>query len=266
MRSLVKHVLLKGQPEFATRSGHLVRAICLALVPLLCAVLVSTAPAFAREVTGQQGYIWDSRDTSDPRSCLAAMSEAIEAYDADAFDRRVAIESIAGDVFAELEAVSQDENLSQWLPPVITLMASQGVFTNVLTSSFLAGEVREFVLYGVGSGAFAGNMTKDYQSSSVLAPLFSLVSMGRKEIRSVGRPERLDRNRMRLSFAVYDYDNSNTYAVQGVFTKVSDGWKLTSIENLRDLILQIGVESQQGMVLKQTPGHFSRSSADRQAA
>lgn len=243
----MRHVLLKTHPWFETWSGHCVRAICLALVSVLCAVLCCAVPASAWEVREQHGHIWDSGDSRDPRSCLAAMSEAIEAYDADAFDRRVAIESLARDVFAELEAVSRDENLSRWLPPVVTLMASQGVFTNMLTASFMAAEVREFVLYGVGSGAFAGNMTKDYQSSSMLAPLFALVSMGRKEIRDVGHPVRVDRNRMRVPFTVYDFDNSNTYAVQGIFTSGAEGWKLTGIENLRDLILQVGVESQQDM-------------------
>ena len=72
--------------------------------------------------------------------------------------------------------------------------------------------------------------------------------MGRKEIREVGVPKRVDRGKMRLSFSVYDYDNGNTYAVQGIFSSVSDGWQLTGIENVRDLIIQIGVESQEGMV------------------
>ena len=149
------------------------------------------------------------------------MSNAIETSDAAAFDKRVDIQGIARTIFFELEKASNDEQLSRWLPPVVTFMASQGALTNSLTIGFLTGEVREFVLYGVGSGAFAGSMTREYESSSILAPLFSMVSMGRKEIREVGVPKRVDRGKMRLSFSVYDYDNGNTYAVQGIFSSVS---------------------------------------------
>ena len=221
----------------------------------LCVVLllgVADSDTYAAQGHGHGAahgyYIWDEHDTRDPRSCLAAMSNAIEASDAAAFDKRVDIQGIARTIFFELEKASNDDQLSRWLPPVVTFMASQGALTNSLTIGFLTGEVREFVLYGVGSGAFAGSMTREYESSSILAPLFSMVSMGRKEIREVGVPQRVDRGKMRLSFSVYDYDNGNTYAVQGIFSSVSDGWQLTGIENVRDLIIQIGVESQEGMV------------------
>ena len=148
----------------------------------LCVVLllgVAGSDTYAAQGHGHGAahgyYIWDEHDTRDPRSCLAAMSNAIETSDAPAFDKRVDIQGIARTIFFELEKASNDEQLSRWLPPVVTFMASQGALTNSLTIGFLTGEVREFVLYGVGSGAFAGSMTREYESSSILAPLFSMV-------------------------------------------------------------------------------------------
>ena len=234
------------------RTSWLRHAACLlTLCVCLCAAFASAGSEAWAEPGhghGHAGYIWDERDTRDPRSCLAAIGNAMENSDANAFDRRVDIEGIARTIFYEIEKASKDEQLSRWLPPVVTFMASQGALTNSFTMGLLTGEVREFVLYGVGSGAFVGSMTKDYESSSILAPLFSMASMGRKEIREVGQPRRVDRGKMKVPFSVFDYDNGNTYAVQGIFTSVSDGWKLTGIENIRDLIIQIGVEAQEGMV------------------
>ena len=64
----------------------------------------------------------------------------------------------------------------------------------------------------------------------------------------MGVPVRVDRDRMRLPFAVHDHDNGNTYRVVGIFTVTSGGCRLTSLENVRDLIIQLGLESSDQMV------------------
>ena len=180
---------------------------------------------------------------SDPRQCLERMQKAIDAGDVRAFDGLVDIEGIAMDVFAELEAASRDEKVSKLLPPLLTLLASQGALTNPLASGLLAKEVREFVLHGVGSGAFAGQKVENYESSGMLSPLFGLVSMGRKEIHGIGVPMQADNGRMSLPFQVRDHDNGNSWPVRGLFAKTADGWRLVGIQNLRELVIRMGVES-----------------------
>lgn len=188
-------------------------------------------------------------EANDPRYCLERMQKAINESDARSFDELADIEGIAKDIFAELEAASKDEKISKLLPPVLTLLASQGALTNPLASGYLAREGREFVLYGVGSGAFAGNKVDGYQSSSMLSPLFGLVSMGRKEIHGMGMPTRVDNDNMSVPFQVRDQDNGNSYPVQGLFAKTVDGWRLVGIQNLRDLIIRLGVESRDNDVV-----------------
>ncbi len=202
---------------------------------ILCLLLPQTSAAYSR---------------TDPRSCLETMELAVETRNADLFDRQADIEGLAKQVFAEIEQMAGDEQLARWLPPLVTLLASQGALTSSLTSGFLAGEVRSFVLYGVGSGAFAGQKVPGYTSESMLSPLFDMVSMGRKELRDMGVPVRVDRDRMRLPFSVRDHDNGNTYRVVGLFTATGGGYRLTSLENVRDLIIQIGLESSDQMVLR----------------
>lgn len=191
---------------------------------ILCLLLPQTSAAYSR---------------TDPRSCLETMELAVETRNADLFDRQADIEGLAKQVFAEIEQMAGDEQLARWLPPLVTLLASQGALTSSLTSGFLAGEVRSFVLYGVGSGAFAGQKVPGYTSESMLSPLFDMVSMGRKELRDMGVP-----------FSVRDHDNGNTYRVVGLFTATGGGYRLTSLENVRDLIIQIGLESSDQMVLR----------------
>ena len=212
--------------------------LCRALAILVCCLVLTLA-------TPQQSAAWSE---TDPRSCLANMMQAVETRDTSLFERQADIEGLTRQVFAELEHMAGDEQRARWLPPLVTLLASQGALTSSLTSGFLVSEVRAFVLYGVGSGAFAGQKVPGYTSESMLSPLFDMVSMGRKEIRDMGVPVRVDRDRMRLPFAVHDHDNGNTYRVVGIFTVTSGGCRLTSLENVRDLIIQLGLESSDQMV------------------
>ena len=71
------------------------------------------------------------------------------------------------------------------MPPMLALLVNQNAFTSPVTQDLLLSEVRKFVRYGVGSGAFAGKKVENYKGESMMAPLFSLISMGKKEITKI---------------------------------------------------------------------------------
>ncbi len=181
----------------------------------------------------------------DPRSCIEELGTAMEMADPDAFERRLDIEGVAGQVFDEIEAMARDGQRARLMPPMLALMASQGAFSSGFTRPLLLGEVRGFVRWGVGSGSFAGRRVENYRSDSMLAPLFALVSTGRKEITRIDTPVMGRNGRWTVPFTVYDHDSGGTYRVRAVCAPADDGWRMVGIENLRPLMDQILGESQE---------------------
>ena len=129
------------------------------------------------------------------------------------------------------------------LPPVLSMLLSSVANSGNDSSarSLLHHEIRQFVLYGIRSGAFAGHKTKDSSSAlfsgSVLAPLFGDVSLGRKELRDISRavPDGRD---MRIAFTVLDHGNGNAYPVTARLSMNTD-WRIVAITNMRTLVDQI---------------------------
>ncbi len=207
--------------------------VCLILFMFVCSILIVPEHAPA---------------AGDPRSCIQDLIKAVDNADPDAFEKRVDIEAVTRQIFDELEVMASMDEYASAMPPVLSLLASQGAFSNTLARQLLLNEVRSFVRYGVGSGAFAGKKVENFKRESVLTPLFEMVSMGRKEITSVGRPLMTRDGRWVAPFSVLDHENGNTYYVRAVCAPVSDGWRMVAIENLRMLIIQIMGESQEGRV------------------
>lgn len=180
-----------------------------------------------------------------PDQCLNSISAAIDAGDSATFERLVDVDAIlsqALDVF--LSEASRQENARQ-LPPMLTLMLSQAASQPDLRNLLLR-EARSFIIDGVASGAFAGKKLPGATQQGLLAPLFAHASIGRKEVRGVGKPVDDGENGWRLPFSVHDYGNGNDYAVIGHFTAVYNGARLTGIENLEQLFSQILREAMPG--------------------
>ena len=184
-------------------------------------------------------------EASSPASAVTAMRDSVNSADADRFESCFDISSIARHVFKELETMGNMPEYSSQMPPILAMMTEKKIFTNPVTSEVLLSEVRSFVRYGVGSGAFAGKKTNNYKADGMLAPLFSLLSMGRKEITEIGAPvQTQEANKCIVPFAVIDHDNGHTYRVRAVVTANGQGgWKITDIQNVRFLIHQILLEA-----------------------
>ena len=150
------------------RTGSRFRGFCLLfLIACVCAGLF--CPASARAEAG-------------PKSAVEGIIAAVDNADADAFEKSMDITSVARHVFTELETMGKMPEYAGQMPPMLALLVNQNAFTSPVTQDLLLSEVRKFVRYGVGSGAFAGKKVENYKGESMMAPLFSLLSMGKKVI------------------------------------------------------------------------------------
>lgn len=175
----------------------------------------------------------------DAPQVLADIGAAVDAGNQAAFERLVDVDGILGqalDVF--LAEAARPEGA---LPPMLAIMLSQAA-GQPAARNLLLREARAFVLNGISSGAFAGKKLNNAQQQGLLAPLFALASIGRKEIRGVGTPVGDGAGGWFLPFSVHDYGNDNDYAVIGRFTPRDNNLRLTGIENLEQLFAQIKKE------------------------
>lgn len=172
------------------------------------------------------------------------IGRAIDGADADSFSQLVDVDAIlenALDTF--VQEATRPENATR-LPPMLAMILPQ------LTSGkgkapvrdLLLGEARNFVMDGIASGAFAGRKPDPARSSGLLAPLFASASMGRKEITDIGTPRKIE-NGWLVPFSIHDHDNGYDYPVKGRLEYRNDALILTGVDNMRQLIYQIGEES-----------------------
>ena len=167
-----------------------------------------------------------------PETTLRNVQTALDNSDVELFERSVDLDALisqAVDTFLK-EAATPAGRAA--LPPVPAM----------LLSSIADNEMRQFVRYGIRSGAFAGRKPKDPPSAlfsgSALAPLFGDVSLGRKELRDISRPIPDGRD-MRIAFTVLDHGNGNVYPVIARLSPTDTDWRIVAVTNMRALVDQI---------------------------
>lgn len=186
-----------------------------------------------------------SAQTADEAAArVLEIGQAIDNADADAFSRLVDMDAVlnnALDVF--VQEASKAEN-SKRLPPMLAIILPQLTAGKEQSPvrDLLLGEAKNFVLAGISSGAFAGQKPDLSHVEGLLVPLFANASMGRKEIRELGTPRQIE-NGWIVPFVIYDHDNEYEYPIRGRLQYGENGLRLTGVENMRQLIYQIGEES-----------------------
>lgn len=204
---------------------------CLLLCPVLFQAL-SLSPALAA-------------NTADPRQCLMEVGQAIDAADAAAFERLVDVDAILDAALTLFLRDVQKPEVADQLPPLLAVMFSQAASGDAggnRLRDLLFSEVRAFVINGVSSGAFAGRTPSGGSAQGMLAPLFADASTGRKEIRQISQP-RPDGHGWLVPFVVHDAGNAESYPVLGRVSPVENGFRLTSVENLEELLGRVRAES-----------------------
>lgn len=203
-----------------------------AFSPLLLALLLALLPAYGAF----------AGDAGAPARCLAEVGQAIDKADVAAFERQVDVDAILEQALdLVLQIMSRPETADR-MPPLLALVFSQAAGNGgAPVRNLLKGEARAFILNGVASGAFAGRKPSGNAAGGLLAPLFADASLGRKEIREVGAATP-DGEGWIMPFVVHDAGNGQDYAVTGRFSPTETGCRLTSVENLGELVERIRQE------------------------
>lgn len=214
--------------------------ICCLLCTLFCGLLygLSCAPAPAHAA--------EMRDAQSPEQSLQAVQRALDSGDVALFERHVDIDAlVAAAVDYFLQEAQSSEGKAR-LSPVVAMLLSSVSYSDdakLKMQALMGREARNFIVYGVQSGNFAGKAKdKAPPPDGLLAPLFADASLGRKEIRQSG-PVVADGKDRRLSFTVHDYGNGQKYHVNGRFRTVGTVWRLVQLDNLPALAAQVRGEA-----------------------
>lgn len=181
----------------------------------------------------------------NPADCIEEIGIAIDASDPDTFQELVDMDNLLQKgLNAFVKEASKPEN-AQKLPPVANMFIRQlglpGVAGDKLRQ-MLMNEMKSFTLHGIASGAFAGKAPRQTSFTGMLGPLLANASLGRKEIKKIGAPY-ADGADWLVPFEVHDYGNGNNYKVIGRLVNAPNGLRLAEIDNIIDLLVQIGNES-----------------------
>lgn len=225
-----------------TRAQARMCSYCAAtLLSLLCFMLVwaTSARAAANAVAPAQ---------ESPAKALENVQSALDTGDLVLFDLHVDMDRLVGRGVDYFLAEAQNDKAKSSMPPVLSMILStvgQSETGKTSFRSLVGGEARNFVVYGVQSGSFAGNKLANVPPpEGLLAPLFAEASLGRKEIRQVQSPKMRGSDCL-ISFVVYDYGNGRSYPVQSLWQVVQGHWRLVQVENLPALITQIRGEAEE---------------------
>ena len=200
------------------------------LPALFLSLLLLTGPAAA------------ATDAGAPARSLAEAQRAMDQADVAAFERQVDVDAILEQALDLVTQIMAQPETADRMPPLLALVFSQAAGNGGGTvRNLLKGEARAFILNGVASGAFAGRTPSGAAAGGLLAPLFADASLGRKEIREVGAAQP-DGGGWLAPFVVHDAGNGQDYAVVGRFSPTETGCRLTSVENLAELVERIRQE------------------------
>ena len=179
-----------------------------------------------------------------PEQAVRGAQYAIDAKNADRFEQLVDIRRIL-DAAMDLLLTEANKPGGQ-LPPLLALMLSSAKDSQTLAGlrALIAREAHIFVRYGVLSGNFAGKPDQSIRSGGILAPLFSSVSTGRKELRVAGPAARSGPEQAFLPVELKDHGNGNSYPLLLRLQWNASDWQIVEVVNLPDIWNQIQAEAE----------------------
>jgi hypothetical protein len=179
-----------------------------------------------------------------PEQAVRDAQRAIDTNNADRFDQLVDTRHILD--AASVLLLAEADKPNGCLPPMLALMLSSVKDSQALASlrALITQETHSFVRYGVLSGHFAGKPDRSVRPGGVLAPLFSDVSMGRKELRVAGPSAPIGQDRALLPVELKDYGNGNIYPLLLRLQWTSPDWRIMEIVNLPDIWSRIRAEAE----------------------
>lgn len=199
---------------------------------MLCLLLIAALPALAARQT--------------PEATLQAIQQAIDSSDLAAFERHVDMDALidqsASALIASLQKAGKIDTSK--LPPMLALMVAsvQDPSMAKQIKSLLVQETGTFARSGIESGFFAGKPKAGAKPKGLLAPLFGEVSTGRKELRARGSA-RATGDMTVLPATIHDFGNGRDYKVDLGMTPSGEGWKVSRIANMDQLVSRLQKET-----------------------
>jgi hypothetical protein len=178
-----------------------------------------------------------------PEQAVRDAQRAIDTKNVELFEQRVDAGRILN-AATDLLLAEADKPKGQ-LPPMLALMLSSVKDSQALAAlrTLITQEAHTFLRYGVLSGNFAGKPDNSIRPGGMLAPLFSNVSMGRKELRVAGPFAADGTEGGFLPVELKDYGNGNTYPLLLRLQRQPPGWRIVEIVNLADIWSQVQAEA-----------------------
>ena len=177
---------------------------------------------------------------------MKEIQAAIDAGDLAAFERRVDVDALLDQSSSALIAALQKAGKvdTSGLPPMLALMVAsvQDPSMAKQIKGLLVQEAGTFTRSGIESGFFAGKPKADAKPKGLLAPLFSNVSTGRKELRPRGASRKANGSVI-LPATIHDFGNGRDYKVDLGMSPAGESWKVTSIANMDKLVSRLQKEA-----------------------
>ncbi len=199
----------------------------------LCLLLFAALPALAARQT--------------PEATLQTIQRAIDTSDLATFERHVDVDALidqsASALIASLQKAGRVDTSK--LPPMLALMVAsvQDPSMAKQIKSLLVQETGTFARSGIESGFFAGKPKAGAKPKGLLAPLFGEVSTGRKELRVRGSARNAGDTMTVLPATIHDFGNGRDYKVDLGMTPTKDGWKVSRIANMEQLVSRLQKEA-----------------------
>jgi hypothetical protein len=180
-----------------------------------------------------------------PEQAARNAQRAIDTKNAELFDQCVDVGRILNAAMDLLLAEADKPNGR--LPPMLALMLSSVRDSQAQTAlrTLIAREAHTFLRYGILSGNFAGKPDRSVRPEGLLAPLFSDVSMGRKELRVAGPSAPGGQEEVLLPVELKDHGNGNIYPLLLRLRRQPPDWRIAEIVNLPDIWNQVLAEAMQ---------------------
>ena len=180
-----------------------------------------------------------------PEAALETIQQAIDSSDLPTFERHVDMNALLDQSATALVTHLQKTGKvdTSKLPPMLSLMVAsvQDPSMAKQIKMLLVQETGTFARSGIESGFFAGK-PNGAKPKGLLAPLFSDVSTGRKELRPRGAA-RTSGGLTVLPATIHDFGNGRNYKVDLGMTPFGESWKVTRIANMDSLVSRIQKEA-----------------------
>jgi hypothetical protein len=195
---------------------------------------------------GHTAAIESARDDAREAAQFPALiGKAIDAADSAAFERLVDMNAILDTALNLFLRETQKPETARGLPPLLAFMLSRATLEDSGEGlhALILQEAKTVVNNGIASGAFAGHKLTYQAAQGLLAPLFADASAGRKEIRETDEAWP-DKGEWLVPFILFDAGNNESYPVLGRVSKTGNGFRLTAIDNMDELVRRILTEVQ----------------------